>query len=231
MIFKLCGSRLLRRSALRDTDRVAEFCTCGAQLPPDARFCHKCGKPQFEPAATEEPAALDERASQVAPAPSFPQIALPDIGFQNPLVLRVGLLMASLSFLLSSLPLARFFWFFWLGAAGFFAVVLYRKRTGQPISVRNGARIGWITGVFGFAISTILFTLSMLLISGRPGGVTAALREQASAGGVPPDILEQVLSILLSPLGIAAILLVSFLLFIGLTAAGGALAAAVLRKD
>src|ERR1700751_3927993 len=23
-------------------------CTCGAQLPDDARFCHRCGKPQFE---------------------------------------------------------------------------------------------------------------------------------------------------------------------------------------
>ena len=23
-------------------------CTCGAALPEDARFCHKCGKPQYE---------------------------------------------------------------------------------------------------------------------------------------------------------------------------------------
>src|ERR1017187_9471093 len=25
---------------------MPEFCTCGAQLPPDSLFCHKCGKPQ-----------------------------------------------------------------------------------------------------------------------------------------------------------------------------------------
>ena len=25
---------------------MPEFCSCGAQLPPDALFCHKCGKPQ-----------------------------------------------------------------------------------------------------------------------------------------------------------------------------------------
>ena len=23
-------------------------CNCGATLPQDARFCHKCGKPQYE---------------------------------------------------------------------------------------------------------------------------------------------------------------------------------------
>jgi predicted amidophosphoribosyltransferase len=27
---------------------MPEFCTCGAELPPDARFCHRCGKPQRE---------------------------------------------------------------------------------------------------------------------------------------------------------------------------------------
>ena len=27
---------------------MADFCTCGAELPPDALFCHKCGKPQRE---------------------------------------------------------------------------------------------------------------------------------------------------------------------------------------
>ncbi len=37
---------------------MPDFCTCGAQLPPDALFCHKCGKPQREiaPVAAEAPA-------------------------------------------------------------------------------------------------------------------------------------------------------------------------------
>ena len=37
------------------TEIVPEFCTCGAQLPPDARFCHKCGKPQYDYPGVEEP--------------------------------------------------------------------------------------------------------------------------------------------------------------------------------
>ena len=32
---------------------MPEFCTCGAELPPDARFCHRCGKPQREETALE----------------------------------------------------------------------------------------------------------------------------------------------------------------------------------
>src|SRR5690349_20503527 len=38
-------------------------CTCGAQLPDDARFCHRCGKPQYE----EDIARLREQEATVAP--------------------------------------------------------------------------------------------------------------------------------------------------------------------
>jgi len=27
---------------------MPDNCTCGAELPPDSLFCHKCGKPQRE---------------------------------------------------------------------------------------------------------------------------------------------------------------------------------------
>ena len=45
---------------------MPEFCTCGAELPPDSRFCHKCGKPQREEIAVEEPQAIlrEERIEQ-----------------------------------------------------------------------------------------------------------------------------------------------------------------------
>ena len=37
---------------------MPEFCSCGSELPPDALFCHKCGKPQRElqEVAVEAPA-------------------------------------------------------------------------------------------------------------------------------------------------------------------------------
>ena len=37
-------------------------------------------------------------------------------------------------------------------AAGFLAVYLYSRRTGQMLSLRSGARMGWITGIFSFTL-------------------------------------------------------------------------------
>src|SRR5436305_1359982 len=58
-----------------DTRNVAERCTCGAQLPPDARFCHKCGKPQYDYPGLETEA--------VAQAPTPPPPPPPEISFRN----------------------------------------------------------------------------------------------------------------------------------------------------
>src|SRR6202034_1529404 len=51
------------------TKIVPEFCTCGAQLPPDARFCHKCGKPQYDYPGLDEP----EPATPPVEVASLPQ--------------------------------------------------------------------------------------------------------------------------------------------------------------
>ncbi len=73
--------------------------------------------------------------------------------------------------------------FVWLAAAGFLAVFLYRRSTGQRLSVMNGARLGWISGIFGFVIVTIILTLFVIALS-EPSVVTA-LREQIKTRGIP----------------------------------------------
>ena len=83
-----------------DTGFVAESCTCGAQLPPDALFCHKCGKLQ-----RDEPLPIPEElvpapVAVVAPEPASP----PEIGFHNSQAVRVAFLVGSLAFFLFSLP-------------------------------------------------------------------------------------------------------------------------------
>ena len=68
---------------------MPEFCSCGAQLPPDARFCHKCGKPQRAEILVEEepePTAIQEAR---LPPPSAPTPAA--LNFRNPVAVRVGL--------------------------------------------------------------------------------------------------------------------------------------------
>src|SRR5579872_719709 len=69
------------------TGVVPDVCTCGAKLPPDARFCHKCGKPQ-----RDEPVVMEE----VLSPPPLPFTELPApitarISFHNGLAVRAAL--------------------------------------------------------------------------------------------------------------------------------------------
>lgn len=208
---------------------MPDFCTCGAQLPPDARFCHKCGKPQYDyPGLTEE---------TIAPVPPpLPSVAIQapaEITFHNRLAVRIGFLAALTAVLLFLFPLPFPFLRLFLAflAAGFLAVFAYTRRTGQSLSIRSGARMGWITGIFSFTFITILFTVIMVAVSNE-GGLVKVLRNQ-----LPPNDprTEQLTQALNDPAGLAGMLVLSILLlFVILTVLpvlGGALGAKVLAKE
>jgi len=213
---------------------VPEYCTCGAQLPPDARFCHKCGKPQFEEASAEEqppePAVVPVVTGAVAQPPL--------INFRNPLAVRPALLAAAVGSLLLTVPLPPAFSMGWLLlsllAAGFLAVWFYRRRTQAELSVRDGMRMGWITGMFCFVIAMLFFTVSVLLIS-RKGGLASFYRDQFAARGAIDANVEQFLEILQNPAGLATVLLLSllfvFVFFTLLPTIGGAIGAKLLSRD
>ena len=210
---------------MRQTEHVPEFCTCGAQLPPDARFCHKCGKPQ-----RDEPAAQPAPEQAAADIPPFSPVPAA-IDFRNPVAVRVGFLAALLANLLNALPYLILGCPLWLLAAGFLCVYLYNRRTGQSLSVRSGARMGWITGVFSFVIFTVFFTFSFIMAV-RSG--TLVNREQLSQIPFLQGNLDQVIELMQSPVGLTLnltfSLIILFVLFILFATAGGALAARVLGK-
>jgi hypothetical protein len=210
---------------------VPEFCTCGAQLPPDARFCHKCGRPQYDymPVMEEpEPAPQATALSDLQPV-RFPA----DIGFHNGLAVRIGFIAAIGAVMVSlfpiPLPFVRLPIAFVL--AGFLAVFLYSRRTGQTLSIRSGARMGWITGVFSFTLVTILFTVIMVAVSSQ-GGLVQQLRSQLPANDARADMIQQAFS---SPAMIAGVvvlyLILFFVVFTALPIIGGALGAKVLEKQ
>ena len=211
---------------------MAEYCTCGAELPPDARFCHKCGKPQ-----REEP---NFESEDVAPAPLEPpasvpaaHISPPEIGFHNSLAVRVGFLAGSLAFLVSSLPFHPLVRVLLLLAAGAFSVYLYGRRSGQPMEMRGGARMGWITGLFCFVIFTVLFTVSLVVLAFllRDGSMLAFYREQLAAMGMSQDKIQQAMEIFQSPMQIVGMLVWLFVTSTFIPALGGALGARLLRRD
>jgi hypothetical protein len=208
---------------------VPERCTCGAQLPEDALFCHKCGKPQRDLVSVEEP--------EVAPAPPPIPVAAPPplvvIGFHNGPAVRIALSMGLLAFMcllvVGQLALPQALTFVWLAAAGFLAVFLYRRSTGQRLSVMNGARLGWISGIFGFVIVTIILALFVIALS-EPS-VVATLREQVKTRGIPEANLDQMIAALHSPSGVTQVVGLFFLLFTVLPAFGGAVGAKLLDRD
>ena len=203
---------------------MAEFCTCGAELPPDARFCHKCGKPQREE-VTAEP---DE-----VPLPPVrrPREGPPPIDFRNRLAVRVAFMAGLAANLLLLLPYMVMMFPVWFLGAGFAGVRLYVRRSGQMLSVSAGARLGWITGVLSFAIFTVLFTLNFL--AAYSSGVFTDRRRLSEVPFFQGNV-EQVLEMMRDPAALVVSLMMSiavlFVLFAGLSMAGGALGARLLRQ-
>jgi hypothetical protein len=212
---------------------VPDVCTCGAVLPPDARFCHKCGKPQRdEPLFIQEEAPI-QRPIEPPGLPPLSQLELPRIGFHNGLAVRVALLAGVLAFFCSiitgQLALPQEFALVWLVAGGFFAVYLYERRTGQRLSVRSGAHLGWICGVFGFVVVTMALAATAVMLSDP--SVASAMREQLRTHGIPAANAEQMIAFFHTPAGISSALFVSFVLFTVLPAFGGAVGAKLLDRD
>ena len=209
---------------------MPEYCTCGAELPPDSRFCHKCGKPQRDEIVVEQapPPPRFDFAAPVAPTamPMAPS-------FHNPIAVRVGLFVASFATLLCGL--LPFGFVIWLPSAGFIAVYLYSRRTGQSLSVRSGARMGWIAGIMSFAIFTVVFTAGIVAVANQPGGMSAAFREALRSRTVPQQQLEDALQMLSTPTGQASVYIFALLFSFTVTAvfctAGGAIGAKVLGKE
>ncbi len=152
---------------------VPEYCTCGAKLPPDARFCHKCAKPQYDYPGTEDAQAISDPAPLQGPPPL--PVALPtapaaaEISFRNRTAVKIGffaaLLAVGATLLVTAVTQSSILGLIVFFGAGVIGPPWYRRRTGQRLSVRSGARIGWITGIFCFAFFLVLLTISVLAIT------------------------------------------------------------------
>jgi len=209
---------------------MPEFCTCGAELPTDARFCHRCGKPQREEIPPETLDLPAESITAVTPAPQVaPPSAPPRVNFHNATAVRIGLLLAGVASLLNALPLlgplGLVVW--WL-AAGFLSVYFYRRRTGHFLNVDSGLRMGWITGLLGSTITSVLFTVSMVSLTGGGGFASVYQAQVRKMYGNDPSV-QQALKMLESPSGLAVFVVIAllflFLIITFLSTAGGALGA------
>jgi hypothetical protein len=203
---------------------MPEYCTCGALLPTDALFCHKCGKAQREllpAAATIEP----EAASLSTPANAAPTFAPPvaryamPVSFRNPAALRTALFVGISGGLISNvLPLPLIAWL----AAGFFAVFFYRRRTHDRLNVAAGMRLGWLTGLIMFTMWGIAFAAM-----GLSGALTAQLETRMKSMpfySSDPTYIQLAHAMTSGP-GLLLPLGFGFIVIVCLSVAGGAVGA------
>jgi hypothetical protein len=211
---------------------VPQRCTCGATLPEDALFCHRCGKPQRELLAADpepEPAPVTPPPIPAAPV----SLSTPSpIGFHNGPAVRIALLAGMLSIVVvmvtGQISILQALLPLWLIAAGFFAVFMYRRKTGQRLTPLSGAHLGWLAGIFGFLIMAVILTFIAVAMS-EPSAVST-LRSQWSGAGRSEADFNVILDAFHSPMKIAATLSTILLLFSILPAFGGALGAKLLDR-
>jgi hypothetical protein len=195
---------------------MPEYCTCGAQLPPDAVFCHKCGKPQREIAAVApEPVPAPPPLVEPPPPTAAPAKVTNGAAIRTALPVAIG---ATCLFFLPYLN--------WIGA-GFLTVFLYRRRTGQYLNMESGVRLGWITGLLMFAMLAVLLggTLLMFEAVGGIPGIQAQLKNT-----IDPNTLKS-LAILQNGHEVLKLYLELFVFVNLLSMAGGALAAKLVGHD
>ncbi len=207
-------------------------CTCGARLADDSLFCHRCGRALRDYLPVEDE---PEPAPEPAPPPSvtieLSQPAGAPVTFESRTAVRCSIIAAALAFLLmfpavmlggNALQLVVTF----LG--GFYAVFLYRRRTGGEVSVLSGARVGWITGIFLFTLFTVLTTLGMAMLA-TSTEVMQAYEQQVKSMGASGEAAKQMIEVMRNPGGFATfligLLLYLFMISTLLCSLGGALSA------
>jgi hypothetical protein len=172
-----------------------------------------------------EEAAPPPVVAEPTPAPAI--AAEPTaINLANRSAVRAALLAGIAAFFLSG-PLGALGFLALLGG-GVLAVFLYRRSTGQKVSPANGARLGWITGIFLFALLLLSFTASVAL---EPTFFDQMQKQVAERASLPDAELRQIMSVLRSPVGIGAMVLLMFLVSTLPPALGGAVGAKLLGRN
>lgn len=204
-------------------------CSCDITIPEGAQFCPGCGRP-----LTEE-ALQRERELNAKPLPKTDAEAVTPIGFGDSDALRVCYLSAAVATFLTTLGAPLALALIWFIGSGFFSVWAYRRRKGVSPSVREGAKLGWMTGVLTFSLLMVLLAIASMLSGVGPRDRLEQSKEELIAGGVPEEVADTVAEALKSPLVLAAVfafsLLLYFLLTAGFAALGGVLGAQILGRE
>jgi hypothetical protein len=200
-------------------------------------FCGQCGAPQIRVMAPGD--ALDQPgAAPSIPHPVQTYIAPPQprIAWNNAAqkAMLVGLLSVLVLEAMSRLLPGLLVYLLGLPAAGAFAVWLYHRSTRQELTGGMGARIGAVTGLFGFLVNMLV---AGAMMKARPGAMSEEFKRgmQEALKNNPDPNAQQMMQKLMSPEGIALMLTIGvvFLLviFLVLCSLGGLMGASLTREE
>lgn len=212
---------------------------CGQLVEEGRPFCAHCAAPQIrvviaEPVTAAAPfvdgTGTPDHASVLPSSQTIPVLALPVRWSQAIKPCALAAVVASLMMSLGLNPFVAMF------SVGFLAAIFYRQmRPDVAFKASAGARLGALSGLLWFAVSSILETLIVLVLHKGPEIRKALVDvvDQASSRTNDPQVLEM-LKRLKAPDGLEFLLivgiLVSFVVAIVLAAMGGALAGMILAR-
>jgi len=134
---------------------------CGQAVEEGVAFCPHCSAPQIRVVIAEPPPAAATPEGTVALPTSRPEagIALPMRWSAALQPCALAALIASLLMSLGLYPVVA------MVSAGFLAVILYRqRRPGTAVQAVTGLKLGALSGLFLFAVSSILGTLVVVFL-------------------------------------------------------------------
>jgi hypothetical protein len=143
------------------------------------------------------------------------------VGFGNPVAMRVAMLTSLGTLFMEMIPGVNLLFLLWGLAAGWCAVVLYRRMTGYVLSVKAGARLGSITGILTFLSLLVITTLTMAIMGKDVFRQIKQDPQVAQALNDPPTLIAAFL----------LALLILFAVVVGTCAAGGALGARFVGRN
>jgi hypothetical protein len=139
--------------------------------------------------------------------------------------------------ILSAVPIVSVGCCLWMLGAGVLAVSLYRKQAPDVlITPGMGMKIGALAGAFGFIVNAVVTTVSFVALRST-GDFRHAMQEQMqkqTATNTDPkvqEMMQRMLDWMTTPQGaatlIVSVLIVMAMVFVLITAAGGALGASM----
>jgi len=198
---------------------------CGAKFEEGVAFCPQCNAPQIRVYTGEglSPAGVESAPLfyQTAPSPLSGQIEWAQAMWAAALADLIGAL--SSTFLPLGLAVL---------AAGFMAVVFYRRR--RPLSrlgTSTGALLGAVSGTLGFGFLSVFLAIAAAVSHSWEQvrqQIMEPVRQAASRSSDPQA--QQVLELFNTPAGFVFFLAMLLLMFLLVAGVGGAIGGAILRR-